>query len=586
MVFHRFSYKKIFSSIAVLLFTVIYLFASVQKIAAQTDYIPFGDKQYQILDRLKIKLKDYPGLNFTTIKMVSRADFTETIEKIAALDKSGEISDLLTDMDRADIHSALMNNADYTRNYQDSFQLEKPILGFLFQTSAHLYQSIGKDFSFVADAVVNFQLGHSTDDQKLFQNTRAIRFRGKIEDRVGFYALISENQERDPLYVQNAVNPYPGQSIIGLPGQAFYKYFENHPGAFDYFGIRGGITFNAGKKVDFVLAYDQFKIGDGFRSLFISDYGAPFYFLKANVHVNDRLDWTSVVAQTIAPFSNSASTFNPYYDSTRPRNYMMFHHLDWQATSFLRIGAFENTMFNGSSENSSGRLAIANTDPTKGPVSTPEKGKTARSRVGLDFRAVPLKNIELYGQWLIDGVTDWGTSFKNRNAWQLGAKYIDAFGLDNLDLQAETNIVRPYAYASNYVENNYTHYNMPLAHPLGSNFKESIGLLSYRPLKKLYVNLKGIFYKKGLDENNLNYGGDLLRPFTYNKPTEPFKTGAGNTNVVSIYSATVSYELLQNLFIDGNYTYRKSKTDLNGLDNVKFYTFGLRWNMPHKDYDF
>lgn len=581
MVFHRFSYKKIFSSIAVLLFTVIYLFVSVQKVAAQTDYIPFGDKQYQLLDRLKIKLKDYPGLNFTTVKMVSRADFTETIEKIAALDKSGEISHLLTDMDRDDIRNALMNNADYTANYQDSFQLKEPVLGFLFPTPAHLYQTIGKDFSFVADAVVNFQLGHSTDDQKLFQNTRAIRFRGKIEDRVGFYALISENQERDPLYVQNAVNPYKN-GIIGLPGQAFYKDFDNHPGAFDYFGIRGGITFNAGKKVDFVLAYDQFKIGDGFRSLFISDYGAPFYFLKANVHINDKFDWTSVVAQTIAPFTNAAIFGR---DSTRPRNYMMFHHLDWQTTSFLKVGLFENTIFNGS-VNVGDPHGIYNTDPTKGPVSTPEKGNTARSRVGIDFRAVPVRNVELYGQWLIDGLTDWGTSFKNRNAWQLGAKYIDAFGIDNLNLQAETNIVRPYAYSSNYVENNYTNYNMPLAHPLGSNFKEAIGLLSYRPLKKLYVNLKGIFYKKGLDENNLNYGGDLLRPFTYNKPTEPFKIGAGNTNVVSIYSATVSYELLQNLYIDGNYTYRKSKTDLNGPNNVKFYTFGLRWNMPHRDYDF
>ncbi len=558
------------------------LFSSIQKAAAQTDYIPFGDKQYQLLDRLKIKLKDYPGLNFTTVKMVSREDFTAAIEKIAALDQSGEISNLLTNIDREDIRSALMNNADYTTNYQDSFRLNKPILGFIFQTPAHLYQSIGKDFSFVADAVANFQLGKSNDDQKLFQNTRAIRFRGKIEDRIGFYALISENQERDPLYVQNAVNPYPGLGNTGLPGQAFFKNFENHPGAFDYFGIRGGITFNAGDKFDFALAYDQFKIGDGFRSLFISDYGAPFYFLKANYHINNQFDLTSVVAQTIAPFTDAA-----YFgrDSTRPRNYMMFHHLDWQATSFLKVGLFENTIFNGSAGDGK-PLGIHNTDPTLGPVSTPEKGKTTRSRVGIDFRAVPVRNIELYGQWLIDGVTDWGASFKNRNAWQLGAKYIDAFGIDNLNLQAETNIVRPYAYSSDYVENNYTNYNMPLAHPLGSNFKEVIGLLSYRPLNKLYINLKTIFYKKGLDENGLNYGGDLLRPFTYNKPTDPFKIGAGNANTVSIYSATASYELIQNLFIDGNYTYRKSKTSIAGPNDVKFFTFGLRWNMPHKDYDF
>ncbi|MFT4205285.1 MAG: hypothetical protein QM610_15380 [Chitinophagaceae bacterium] len=582
MLCNRFSYNKIFFKAIVFSCLIVCAFFSIQKVHAQTDYIPYGDKQYQLLDRLKIKLKDYPELNFTTVKMVSRADFTSVLEHIVALDKSGEISNLLTDVDREDIRSALMNNADYTRQYQDSFQLQKPILGILFQTPAHLYQKIGEDFSFVADAVGNLQLGNSSDDQKLFQNTRALRFRGKIEDRVGFYALISENQERDPLYVQKVVNPYPGLGILGLPGQAFYKNYSNHPGAFDYFGIRGGITFNAGEKLDFALAYDQFKIGDGFRSLFISDYGAPFYFLRANYHINHQLDWTSVVAQTIAPFTNAA-IFG--YDSTRPRNYMMFHHLDWQATSLLRVGLFENTIFNGSAGDGK-PLGIYNTDPTKGPVSTPEKGNTSRSRVGIDFRAVPVRNVELYGQWLIDGLTNWGTSFKNRNAWQVGGKYIDAFGIENLNLQAETNIVRPYAYSSNYVENNYQHYNMPLAHPLGSNFREFVGLLSYRPLKRLYVNLKGIVYKKGLDENGLNYGGDLLRPYTYNKPDEAFKIGSGNGNKVQLYSATASYELIQNLYIDGNYTYRKSETDLSGASNTKFFTFGLRWNMPHKDYDF
>jgi|GEM_PF-1322715 len=583
MISPRFSYKKSLAQMAAFAWLVAALFLFVQKASAQTDYIPFGDKQYQLLDRLKIKLKDYPQLNFTTVKMVSRADFTATIEKIAELDKNGELGNVLTNIDREDIRSALMNNADFTANYQDSFQRAKPILGILFQTPAHLYQTIGKDFSFVADPVVNFQLGHSSDDQKLFQNTRAIRFRGKIEERVGFYALISENQERDPLYVQRITDR--GYGIIGLPGQAFYKAFNNHPGAFDYFGIKGGITFNAGKNVDFTLAYDQFKIGDGFRSLFISDYGAPFFYLRGAVRISDRVGFNSVLAQTIAPFSNNPARAADARDSTRPRNYMMFHHLDWQATSFLHVGLFENTIFNGSIDPSD-PTAIVNTNPANGPVSTAEKSSSSRSRVGIDFRAVPVRNVELYGQWLIDGVTNWGKSFQNRNAWQLGAKYIDAFGIDNLNLQAETNIVRPYAYAANYVENNYTHYNMALAHPLGSNFKEAVALLSYRPLKKVYVNLKGIFYKQGLDENGLNYGSDLLRPFNYNKPTDPFAIGAGNTNNVQLYSGTVSYELLQNLFIDGNYTYRKSKTIVSGPDNVKFFTFGLRWNMPHKDYDF
>ena len=56
---------------------------------------------------------------------------------------------------------------------------------------------------------------------------------------------------------------------------------------------------------------------------------------------------------------------------------------------------------------------------------------------------------------------------------QLGAKYIDAFGIKNLDLQLEYNRVRPFTYSHRDSVANYTHYNQPLAHPLGANFRSS-----------------------------------------------------------------------------------------------------------------
>ena len=51
-------------------------------------------------------------------------------------------------------------------------------------------------------------------------------------------------------------------------------------------------------------------------------------------------------------------------------------------------------------------------------------------------------------------------------ALQLGAKYVDAFGINNLDLQLEMNRVRPFTHSHNDSISNYTHYNQPLAHPL------------------------------------------------------------------------------------------------------------------------
>jgi hypothetical protein len=58
---------------------------------------------------------------------------------------------------------------------------------------------------------------------------------------------------------------------------------------------------------------------------------------------------------------------------------------------------------------------------------------------------------------------------------QLGAKYINALGIKNLDLQLEYNRVRPFTYSHRDSVANYTHYNQPMAHPLGANFSETIG---------------------------------------------------------------------------------------------------------------
>ncbi|MEI2709900.1 MAG: hypothetical protein V9E96_12960 [Chitinophagaceae bacterium] len=62
-------------------------------------------------------------------------------------------------------------------------------------------------------------------------------------------------------------------------------------------------------------------------------------------------------------------------------------------------------------------------------------------------------------------------------------KYIDAFGIKNLDVQVETNVVRPFMYASTDSFSSYNHYNQPLAHPLGANFKEYIGIVRYQATK-------------------------------------------------------------------------------------------------------
>ena len=88
---------------------------------------------------------------------------------------------------------------------------------------------------------------------------------------------------------------------------------------------------------------------------------------------------------------------------------------------------------------------------------------------------------------------------QTNGACQLGGKYVDAFNIKNLDLQFETNRARPYTYSHYDSIANYTHYNQPLAHPLGANFQEFIGIVKYQPAPKWYINARAIYYYQGLD---------------------------------------------------------------------------------------
>jgi hypothetical protein len=51
--------------------------------------------------------------------------------------------------------------------------------------------------------VFQYIVGKEKDqDQHLFLNTRGVTLRGRIANKIGFAAYLTDNQERDPLYVQ------------------------------------------------------------------------------------------------------------------------------------------------------------------------------------------------------------------------------------------------------------------------------------------------------------------------------------------------------------------------------------------------
>jgi len=206
-----------------------------------------------------------------------------------------------------------------------------------------------------------------------------------------------------------------------------------------------------------------------------------------------------------------------------------------------------------------------------------------------------LKQLEFYGQFLLDEfnlqqIKEDDTWWANKWGLQLGAKYINALGIKNLDLQLEYNRVRPFTYSHRDSVANYTHYNQPMAHPLGANFSETIGILRYQPAPKWTLLAKAMFWKQGLDTASRSFGSNIFLPNT----APPRQGDYGYVIVSGIESSTtflsflLSYELKENLFIEGSVTSRKFDVPSNTFPSTSttIVAFGIRWNMNRRVFEF
>lgn len=559
------------------LFSVIFLIFMCSRVAGQSDRVQLGNKQYDLLDRLDIKLQNDSILSFSAIKPYNRRIYTRRVEWLDSMEKAGVLPVQLSKADRYNMNSLLMNNAEWTKDEGAAFRREKPFLKHFFKTDAHLYESYSRDFSIIVDPVLNLQIGSSSKvDSRLFVNTRGVAVRGNIGKKIGFYSYLTENQERDPLFVQQ----YEARRN-GVPNAGYYKRFKTD--GYDYFDARGGIDFAASRFFNFRFGYDKLFLGNGYRSLLLSDFSNNFLYLQMDVQLK-KFSYKSVYAELIAPFDSRANR-----DIERSKNYMAFHHLGLQVNRWLNLGIYENVYYNGTN---GFELSYLNPVIFYRAVEMQLGSGGSKATVGLDFKANIKKTAQLYGQLVISEFVFKEIMRYNRGSWlnkhalQLGGKYIDVAGINNLDLQVEANWVRPFTYTHSSETTGYTHYNKELAHPLGANFKEFIGVLKYQPLNRLYLSAKLFYSEQGLDSAGTNMGNNLFLSY-YTRPRDySYFIGTGVLAKRTQVSFSAAYELLQNLFVDVNLSNRYYDIPTLSRRNEFFFTTGVRWNISRRDFEF
>jgi hypothetical protein len=174
----------------------------------------------------------------------------------------------------------------------------------------------------------------------------------------------------------------------------------------------------------------------------------------------------------------------------------------------------------------------------------------------------------------------------NKWAIQAGYKTFDLFKIKHFDIQTEFNYVRPFMYSHNSTLQNYGHYDHALAHPLGSNFWESVSFARYN-FNRLFIEGRYSFARHGSDTAGLNFGNDIY--LDYETHYKEYNNYLGQAEEVDLSYFTFSVAYLvnprTNLNVYATYTKRiKESASLNSRQSL--ITFGIRTSLSNFYYDF
>ncbi|MFT4032140.1 MAG: hypothetical protein QM669_06950 [Siphonobacter sp.] len=550
----------------------------------QSAYIPYSTEYYHLIDRYEIK-GGHNALGYqSTVKPYQRKDVIQLIDSVR-IDKQADLSDI----DKFNIQ--YLKNDSWEWGNSTTGNSVKPFLKPFYEKKSDLYSLQNKDIDLHINPVFYGLVGYGKDvPDNTFINTRGIEIRGAIGKKLAFYTYVTDTQLRLAGYFQERIRKFSA-----VPGEGAWKIF--HPNAAytvednsatDFFTARGYITFKPIKQIGLQFGQDKVFIGNGYRSMILSDNSGPMLFLKITTNIG-RVQYVNLFSEIMNWQADIAA-----YGDLPPKKFLAFHHLGINIGDNFNVGVFESIVH--SRDKSQGYFDFNYMNPVIFyRAIEAQKYSADNSLLGADFKWNFCRQFQVYGQLLLDefnlqklreGNGWWG----NKIGTQLGAKYIDAFNINNLDIQAEVNLARPYTYEHISDLTNYVSYNQSLAHPLGANFQELIGRVYYQPIPRLNLMGMCVVANYGLDsDDGVNYGSNPLLSYDARPANQEYGYYIGqgiNTNL-AYTEFSAAYQLRHNLFIDFRQIFRRQNSTASIYNrSTGFSLLSIRLNIAQRQMAF
>ncbi len=466
--------------------------------------------------------------------------------------------------------------------YYDSFEPISSSKTYLYHfLNDHLFYVKSSDYELYTNPLFHFELGD--DGSSRYVNSRGLELKGRIGQRLRFYTAFHEKQMTLPTYIEEFI--FNNQLVIPGQGMAKRPYFLNDT-IVDVYTANAYINYDASSFFDVELGHGKHFFGDGYRSLLLSDNAFNYPYLKLTTEFW-RLKYVNLFS------SLQQINWDNGSDISQEKMAAM-HYLSATINSRLTIHLFESIILG---EDSLGRVFDINYmnpiifyRPVEYSVGYSRHGNAI---IGLGFKYKLSDLSHLYGQFILDEFTleqirAQNGYWANKFGGQIGFKWFDIFGYENLSLQSEINSVRPFTYSHRQPILNYSHFAQPLAHPFGASFLENVTILRYRKDRwtaDLLVNIS----KKGgaIKGDSTNYGNDIFRSYDDQRMDFGNDIAQGNTTHLQFVDARCGYIInpKTNLKVEVGFSSR-TISDLSSQSENGYFFFSLKTDLSNIYYDF
>lgn len=436
----------------------------------------------------------------------------------------------------------------------------------------HLVEVKRPDYTAYIDFLPDFLIGQNPGGANTtWLNTRGFQAGGTIGKKFSFYTSGFENQGKFANYYNSFID-----TQLVVPGQAYDRSF-GRTDVKDWSYVSALISYTPVKFLNITLGQDKNFIGDGYRSMILSDASSNYPFIR----LTGNLGSLQYMAMWAAMQDPSATRIS--YDVGYRKKAAVFHYLDWNVNDRLSIGFFDAIVWSQTDDEGNKRgfdWSYANPIIFLRPLEA-SSGSPDNSLLGFTGKYEALRNLTLYGQFLLDEFSA-KEFFKgdgyhgNKFGIQLGLRGHDAFKIQNLNYLAEFNTARPFTYSGRTQILNYGHYNEALAHPLGGNFREILSIWNYSYRRWQFVAQANLS-QYGLNSEGINYGKDIFKSHNSRISNYDNVTTQGIKTDLQYFNGKVGYTInpKTNLRFEIGGILRNEKNNL-GTNSTSWLTFGLR----------